>query len=164
MHIMAKQVSAGILLYRIRKGALEVFLVHPGGPYWRNKDVGAWSIPKGLLEEGDNELAAAKREFAEETGSAIDGEFVALTPLRQASGKIVHAWADEGEIDAASVRSNTFPMEWPPRSGKMQDFPEVDRGGWFALDLAREKILNGQRGFLEQLERRLRAAAGNWRH
>ena len=158
---MAKQISAGILLYRIRKGTLEIFLVHPGGPYWRNKDVGAWSIPKGLLEEGDDELAAAKREFQEETGSAIDGEFVELTPLRQASGKIVHAWVVEGEIDAASVRSNTFPMEWPPRSGKMQDFPEVDRGGWFTLDLAREKILNGQRAFLDQLERRLKAAGGN---
>ena len=148
---MATQISAGILLYRLRKGALEVFLVHPGGPYWRNKDVGAWSIPKGLLEEGDDELAAAKREFEEETGSRVDGEFIELTPLAQPSGKVVHAWAVEGDIDASSVRSNTFRMEWPPRSGKMQEFPEVDRGAWFTLDLAREKILNGQRGFLDQL-------------
>ncbi len=158
---MAKQVSAGILLYRTRKGTLEIFLVHPGGPYWRNKDVGAWSIPKGSLEEGDDELTAAKREFQEETGSPIDGDFVELTPLKQPSGKIVHAWAVEGDIDAASVRSNTFPMEWPPRSGKMQEFPEVDRGAWFALELARQKILNAQRGFVDQLERRLGAAARN---
>jgi len=154
---MARQTSAGVLLYRLRKGALEVFLVHPGGPYWRNKDVGAWSIPKGMLEQGDDELAAAKREFQEETGTAIDGEFLELTPLRQPSGKIVHAWAVEGDIDAASVRSNTFPMEWPPRSGKMQEFPEVDRGGWFTLDLAREKISSGQRGFLDQLQARISA-------
>jgi predicted NUDIX family NTP pyrophosphohydrolase len=158
---MAKQVSAGILLYRLRNGALDVFLVHPGGPYWRSKDVGAWSIPKGLLEEGDDELAAAKREFEEETGSRVDGEFIELTPLKQPSGKVVHAWAVEGEIDAASVRSNTFEMEWPPRSGKMQEFPEVDRGAWFTLDLAWEKILNGQRGFLDQLQARLSAPARN---
>ena len=156
---MVKQISAGILLYRIRKGALEVFLVHPGGPYWRNKDVGAWSIPKGLLEEGDDELAAAKREFQEETGSPVNGEFTALTPLKQPSGKVVHAWAVQGDIDASAVRSNLFPMEWPPRSGKMQDFPEVDRGGWFTLDIAREKILNGQRGFIDQLERWLNGPA-----
>jgi predicted NUDIX family NTP pyrophosphohydrolase len=156
---VANQISAGILLYRLCKGALEVFLVHPGGPYWRNKDVGAWSIPKGLLEEGDDELAAAKREFEEETGSPVDGEFIELTPLKQPSGKVVHAWAVEGDIDASSVRSNTFPMEWPPRSGKMQAFPEVDRGGWFTLDLAREKMLNGQRGFLDQLEKRVSAPA-----
>jgi len=155
---MTKRISAGILLYRLRGEALEVFLVHPGGPYWRNKDVGAWSIPKGLLEEGDDELAAAKREFREETGSPVDGEFIALTPLKQPSGKVVHAWALEGNIDASSVKSNLFPMEWPPRSGKMQEFPEVDRGGWFPLDIAREKILNGQHGFLDQLERRLQLA------
>lgn len=145
-------VSAGILLFRFRGGALEVFLVHPGGPYWRNKDAGAWSIPKGLLEPGDDALAAAKREFLEETGTAPNGEFIALLPLRQRSGKIVHAWAVEGDIDAASVVSNAFSMEWPPRSGTMQQFPEVDRGGWFTLDAAREKILPGQRGFLEQLQ------------
>ena len=156
---MAKQISAGILLYRVRKGALEVFLVHPGGPYWRNKDVGAWSIPKGLLEQGDNELMAAKREFEEETGSPVNGEFVELAPLKQPSGKVVHAWAVQGDIDASSVRSNPFPMEWPPRSGKMQQFPEIDRGGWFTLDIAREKILNGQRGFIDQLERRLNGPA-----
>lgn len=144
-------VSAGILLFRSRGGALEVFLVHPGGPYWRNKDAGAWSIPKGVLEPGDDALAAAKREFLEETGAVPSGEFIALVPLRQRSGKMVHAWAVEGDIDAASITSNEFSMEWPSRSGKMQRFPEVDRGGWFALDEARAKMLSGQRGFLDQL-------------
>jgi predicted NUDIX family NTP pyrophosphohydrolase len=160
---MAKQISAGILLYRIRNGALEVFLVHPGGPYWHNKDLGAWSIPKGLLEEGDDELAAAKREFEEETGSPVDGEFTPLAALKQPSGKVVHAWAVEGDIDASSIKSNTFPMEWPPRSGKMQEFPEVDRGGWFTLAAARERILNGQRGFLDQLERLVESRGGRKR-
>ena len=145
-------VSAGILLFRFRGGKLEVFLVHPGGPSWRHKDAGVWSIPKGLLEPGDDPLAAAKREFHEETGAAPSGEFLALTPLRQRSGKTVHAWAVEGDIDPAAVVSNLFAMEWPPGSGKTRQFPEVDRGGWFTLDGAREKILPGQRGFLEQLE------------
>jgi predicted NUDIX family NTP pyrophosphohydrolase len=157
---MAKPISAGILLYRIRGGALEVFLVHPGGPYWHNKDLGAWSIPKGLLEEGDDELAAAKREFEEETGSPVDGEFIALGSLKQPSGKSVHAWAVEGDIDASSIESNTFAMEWPPRSGKMQEFPEVDRGGWFTLAAARARMLNGQRGFLERLEKLLESRGG----
>lgn len=152
---MTRPISAGILLYRFSERTLEVFLIHPGGPYWRNKDAGAWSIPKGLLEDGDDELSAARREFHEETGSAVDGEFIPLTPLRQPSGKIVHAFAVEGDIDASAIVSNLFPMEWPPRSGKMQEFPEVDRGGWFALDEARRKILTGQRGFIEELERRL---------
>lgn len=154
---MTTPISAGILLYRIRGGALEVFLVHPGGPYWRNKDLGAWSIPKGLLEQGDNPLAAAKREFREETGSSVDGEFVTLAPLRQSSGKMVHAFAVEGDIDAAAIVSNLFPMEWPPRSGRMQEFPEVDRGDWFTLREARDRILSGQRAFLDELERRIGA-------
>ncbi len=156
---MTEPISAGVLLYRIRKGTLEVFLVHPGGPYWRNKDVGAWSIPKGLLDEGDDELAAAKREFQEETGSPVDGEFIALGSLKQPSGKMVYAWAVEGDIDASAIASNTFSMEWPPRSGKMQEFPEADRGAWFTLDVAREKILSGQRGFLDQLQERLQRQA-----
>ena len=155
---MSKDESAGILLYRLRQGATEVFLVHPGGPYWRNKDAGAWSIPKGQLEADDDALAAARREFLEETGSAVSGEFVALAPLRQPSGKTVHAWAVEGDIDAASITSNLFSVEWPPRSGKLQQFPEVDRGAWFALDAAREKMLAGQRGFLDQLQARLDAS------
>jgi predicted NUDIX family NTP pyrophosphohydrolase len=152
---MAKPISAGILLYRFRGETLEVFLVHPGGPYWRGKDAGAWSIPKGELEDGDDELAAAQREFEEETGLRVSGEFVPLEPLRLKSGKIVHAWALLGDIDASSIRSNLFSMEWPPRSGRQQEFPEVDRGGWFTMEAAREKIHAGQMGFLDQLQERL---------
>jgi predicted NUDIX family NTP pyrophosphohydrolase len=152
---MAKQISAGILLFRVCGGVLEVFLIHPGGPYWRNKDAGVWSIPKGLLEQGDDALTAAKREFREETGSPVDGECIALAPLRQPSGKVVHAWAVEGDIDASSITSNVFSLEWPPRSGRQQEFPEADRAGWFTLAAAREKILAGQRGFLDQLEAQL---------
>jgi predicted NUDIX family NTP pyrophosphohydrolase len=147
--------SAGILLYRIIKNNLEVFLVHPGGPYWEKKDDSAWSIPKGEFEAGEYPLAAAKREFKEETGSDVAGEFIALTPLKQPSGKLVYAWAVEGNIDSASIKSNTFSMEWPPHSGKEQSFPEVDKGGWFKISLAREKILIGQRGFLEELQKHL---------
>ena len=152
---VAKRISAGILLYRLRNGTLEIFLVHPGGPFWRGKDLGAWSIPKGEIEEGADTLATARREFEEETGSRVDGEFVALKPLKQRSGKLVHAWALQGDIDASSIRSNTFAMEWPPRSGREQEFPEVDRGGWFTMAAAREKILAGQRGFIDQLEEHL---------
>ena len=152
---MAKRISAGILLYRSRAGMLEVFLVHPGGPYWTRKDAGAWSIPKGEVDEGADELATARREFEEETGSAIHGEFVALTPLKQPSGKLVHAWAVSGDINASSVKSNMFSMEWPPRSGKQKEFPEVDRGEWFSVAAAKEKITAGQRAFLDQLQARL---------
>jgi predicted NUDIX family NTP pyrophosphohydrolase len=152
---VAKRISAGILLYRFRSGTVEVFLVHPGGPFWRGKDIGAWSIPKGEIEEGADTLATARREFKEETGSRVDGEFVALKPLKQKSGKLVHAWALQGEIDASSIKSNAFSMEWPPRSGREQEFPEVDRGGWFTIATAREKILPGQRGFIDQLEESL---------
>lgn len=147
--------SAGILLYRILEGKPEVFLVHPGGPFWVNKDKGAWSIPKGLFEEGEDPLEAAKREFQEETGFVISGDFMELTPLKQPSGKTVYAWAVEGTIDAASVKSNIFSMEWPPQSGKEQKFPEVDRGGWFDLAQAREKLLPGQQGFLIELQIKL---------
>jgi len=148
---MPKRTSAGILLYRLHGGTCEVFLVHPGGPYWRGKDAGAWSIPKGELEEGDDPLAAAQREFHEETGRRLSGKLVALAPIRQPSGKLVHAWATQGDIDASSVKSNTFSMEWPPHSGRQQQFPEVDRGEWFEIAAAREKILRGQRPFLDQL-------------
>lgn len=153
---MPRTTSAGILLYRVRAGAAEVFLVHPGGPYWAKKDAGAWSIPKGECHEGEDPLAAARREFREETGSPIAGEFVALTPLRQPSGKLVRAWAVMGDIDVGSLISNTFTLEWPPRSGEQQEFPEVDRGAWFDLATARTKILSGQRGFVDELEARLR--------
>jgi predicted NUDIX family NTP pyrophosphohydrolase len=152
---MAKVNSAGILLYRLNSGTLEVFLVHPGGPFWARKDAGAWSIPKGEYEPGADALEAARREFLEETGSPIAGDFSALTPLKQRSGKTVHAWAVEGDIDAATMTSNLFSMEWRPRSGRQQQFPEVDRGAWFTLPDAREKILAGQRAFLQELERLL---------
>jgi predicted NUDIX family NTP pyrophosphohydrolase len=143
--------SAGLLLYRRRRGVLEVFLVHPGGPFWAGKDGGAWSIPKGEYAPGEDPLAAANREFQEETGCAAAGEFLPLTPLKQPSGKIIHAWAVAGDCDATAIRSNTFSLEWPPRSGRRQDFPEVDRAAWFTLAAAREKILRGQLGFLEEL-------------
>jgi predicted NUDIX family NTP pyrophosphohydrolase len=145
--------SAGLLLYRIRGGALEVFLAHPGGPFWAKKDLGVWSIPKGEIDEGEELLGAARREFEEETGFRPEGIFRQLTPVRQRSGKIVHAWAVEGDCDPTALRSNTFTLEWPPRSGRMQEIPEVDRGGWFAVDLAKEKILEGQRGLLDELRR-----------
>ena len=151
---MSTKRSAGILLYRRRAGRLEVLLAHPGGPWWRNKDAGAWGIPKGLIDAGEDPLAAARREFEEETGQpAPAGEAIALTPLRQASGKLVLAWALEGDCDTACIRSNDFPMEWPPRSGQVQQFPEIDRAEWFALDAAREKAIAGQRAFLDELER-----------
>jgi len=146
------RLSAGILLHRRRGRATEVLLVHPGGPFWRKKDLGAWSIPKGEVEPGDDLLDRAKREFAEETGVPIAGSFVPLRPQRQAGGKLVHAWALEGDIDAAAIVSNRFTMEWPPRSGRQQEFPEVDRAQWFDLETARRKILAGQVGFLAELE------------
>jgi predicted NUDIX family NTP pyrophosphohydrolase len=151
---MPKQ-SAGILLYRNTSDRVEVFLVHPGGPFWARKDEGAWSIPKGEFAEDENPLAAARREFQEETGFSIDGTFKELKPVRQPGGKTVFAWAVEGDIDSSAIRSNHFSMEWPRSSGKTQSFPEVDRGGWFDLDVAKTKILKGQVGFLEQLERAL---------
>lgn len=156
---MAKKWSAGVLLYRMRGGEVEVFLVHPGGPYWARKDDGAWSIPKGEYDVGDDPLATAKREFREETGSELAGSFRALTPLAQPGGKVVSAWAVEGDLDAAIVRSNTFSLEWPPHSGKIQEFPEVDRGAWFDLHTARAKLLPGQRGFLNQLQQLLQDIA-----
>ena len=153
---MAKR-SAGILVYRRGAGALEVLLVHPGGPFWTRRDDGAWTIPKGEIGEGEDALAAARRELLEETGFALDGEFTPLTPVRQRSGKLVLAWALEGDCDASAVKSNTFPMEWPPRSGRMQDFPEVDRAEWFTLPRARVKILEAQAPLLDELERMLHA-------
>ena len=144
--------SAGVLVYRIRGRALEVLLVHPGGPLWKNKDAGAWGIPKGLFEPPEVPLDAARREFAEETGIAIEGRFMPLTPRRLKSGKLLHPFAVEGDLDVAAIRSNTFPMEWPPRSGRHQSFPEVDRGEWFALAEARRRISEGQLPVLAELE------------
>lgn len=156
---MAKKTSAGIILYRIRSEVLEVFLVHPGGPFWAKKDAGAWSIPKGEFEEGIEPLETAKREFREETGSHINGAFIELTPLVQPSGKLIYGWAVSGDIDASSIKSNMFSMEWPPRSGTQQEFPEVDRGEWFAVPQALEKLLPGQHGFLDELQKKLASAA-----
>jgi len=141
-----------LLLYRFHEGTLEVFLVHPGGPFWAKKDLGAWSIPKGEIDEGEDPLEAARREFEEETGFRPEGMFRELTPAKQRSGKIVHTWAVEGDCDSAAIRSNTFSMEWPPRSGRQQEFPEVDRAGWFSIPEAREKILDGQRALMAQVE------------
>ena len=146
---MAK-ISAGILLYRMRAG-LEVFLVHPGGPFWAKKDLGAWSIPKGELGEGEDPRDAARREFTEETGFEVSGELRALPPLRQPGGKIIHAFAIEGDCDPETLRSNVFSMEWPPRSGRQQQFPEADRGAWFPIEEARRRILKGQAPLLDQL-------------
>lgn len=149
---MTARNSAGILLYRVRDGVVQVFLVHPGGPYWARKDEGAWSIPKGEAAADADLLATACREFHEETGSRLEGDPVPLQPLKQPGGKIVHAWAVRGDIDASSICSNLFAIEWPPRSGKTREFPEVDRAGWFDPAAARQKLLPGQRGFLDQLQ------------
>lgn len=153
---MGKKLSAGILLYRRRGPTLEVFLVHPGGPYWASKDDGAWSIPKGEYSEREDPLATARREFAEETGFHVTGSFRPLMPLTQPSGKVVSAWAVKGDLDPATVRSNSFSLEWPPHSGKRQEFPEVDRGAWFDIPTAHMKLQPGQRGFLDQLEELLK--------
>jgi predicted NUDIX family NTP pyrophosphohydrolase len=149
--------SAGILLYRSGPDGPEVLLVHPGGPFWAKRDDGAWSIPKGEYEDGEDPRAAALREFEEEIGSALDatGELVELGDVRQRNRKVVTAWAAEGDVDASAVRSNTFAMEWPPRSGRTQEFPEVDRAEWFSLARARDKLIEAQTAFLDRLEERL---------
>jgi predicted NUDIX family NTP pyrophosphohydrolase len=144
--------SAGILLYRLRDGEPEVLIVHPGGPFWARKDAGAWSIPKGEYDDGEDPHACALREFEEETGTLLDPDELAdLGEVRLRSGKQVTAWAVEGDLDADTVVSNTFEMEWPPRSGRRQEFPEVDRAGWFALDEARAKLNPAQGAFLDRL-------------
>jgi predicted NUDIX family NTP pyrophosphohydrolase len=144
--------SAGLLIHRTRGSAREVFLVHPGGPFWAKKDDGAWSIPKGEYGAGEDPLAVAKRELQEETGLQVDGEFVKLEPIRQAGGKLVTAFAIAADVDARQIRSNHFEMEWPPRSGRRQQFPEVDRASWFAFAEARVKLLKSQLPLLDQLE------------
>jgi len=143
--------SAGIALYRRMGGGIEIFLVHPGGPFWAAKDEGAWSIPKGLCAADEDALAAARREFAEETGVDVDGDFVELGAFRQPSGKIIQAWALQGDCDPARLKSNLFAMEWPPRSGRQQEFPEVDRAGWFAPRDAVIRIVAGQRPIIAAL-------------
>jgi predicted NUDIX family NTP pyrophosphohydrolase len=148
---MAKR-SAAILLFRRGGGGLEVLLVHPGGPFWAKKDLGAWSLPKGEYDASEDALSAARREFEEETGVRLEaGTFLPLGELKQPGGKVVTAWALEGDIDPALVKSNLFEMEWPPKSGKRQTFQEVDRADWFSLEAAQDKILKGQAGFLARL-------------
>jgi predicted NUDIX family NTP pyrophosphohydrolase len=147
---MAKQ-SAGLLMFRVTSGQLEVFLVHPGGPFWAKKDLGAWSIPKGEFSPDEEPLAAAQREFEEETGCQANGPFIPLAVITQRGGKRVQAWAVEGDCDPAQLRSNVFSLEWPPKSGKQQEFPEVDRAEWFSVSVALEKILPGQRDFVIEL-------------
>jgi predicted NUDIX family NTP pyrophosphohydrolase len=147
--------SAGILLFRREARGLEVLLVHPGGPFWAKKDEGAWSIPKGEIEPGEDPLAAAQREFSEELGATANGEFLELEPITQAGGKRVLAWALAGDFDPAQLQSQTFTMEWPPKSGRQQAFPEVDRAAWFELRSARRKILGGQAPLLDQLSSKL---------
>ncbi len=144
--------SAGILLYRDGTHGLEVLLVHPGGPFWARRDAGAWSIPKGEYGDDEDPRACALREFAEETGTVLPpGELVELGSVTQKSGKVVSAWATEGDLDADAVRSNTFTIEWPPRSGRSATFPEIDRAGWFGLEAAREKVVPAQADFLDRL-------------
>ena len=150
--------SAGLLCYRRSAGRLEVLLVHPGGPFWAGKDDGAWTIPKGEVLDGEGPLEAACREFREETGHAPGGTFIALDPVRQAGGKLVLAWAFEGDLEPSSIRSNSFSMEWPPRSGRHRAFPEIDRAAWFTVSRARAKILSGQGALLDQLEARITGA------
>ncbi|HKH72667.1 MAG TPA: NUDIX domain-containing protein [Vicinamibacterales bacterium] len=154
---MAKK-SAGLLLFRRTPAGVEVLLVHPGGPLWAKKDEGAWSIPKGEIDADEEPLAAARREFEEELGSPVSGEFIALAPIRQASGKVVHAWAVEADFDPATFTSGMFSMEWPPRSGRQQEFPEVDRAEWFSIDDARRKINKAQIELLDQLVHTARRA------
>ena len=150
----AKQ-SAGILLYRRIFSGVEVFIVHPGGPFWKNKEEGAWSIPKGEFDDDENSLDAAKREFFEETGISLTGEFIELQPVKLKSGKKVFAWAIEKDIDAENIFSNNFEMEWPLRSGKFQSFPEIDKGEWLSIEAAKKKINVMQVDFLEQLHTKL---------
>jgi predicted NUDIX family NTP pyrophosphohydrolase len=147
---MAKQ-SAGILLYKTTTTGLMVFLVHPGGPFYKNKDDGVWSIPKGEFLDDEDALVAAKREFFEETGYAIEGIFSKLKPAKLKSGKLIYAWAVEGDIDALTIASNIFTIEWPPKSGKMQAFPEVDRAWWFDVEMAKPKINAAQVGLIDEL-------------
>jgi predicted NUDIX family NTP pyrophosphohydrolase len=156
------KISAGLLMYRVREGAVEVLLVHPGGPFWARKDLGAWSAPKGLVEQGEAPLAAAKREFEEETGMRPPGGgegdgYLPLGAIKQRGGKTVHAWAFAGDCDADAVKSNVMQMQWPPRSGKWIMVPEVDKAGWFSLDDARVKILEAQAELLDRLGAALRA-------
>ena len=146
------KLSAGILVYRLKNDEIEVFLCHPGGPFYKNKDSAVWTIPKGEFDENEEAFTAAKREFKEETGQEIRGDFIPMRPIRYKDGKkIVYAWAVNGNIDATNIKSNTFPLEWPPKSGKFMEVPEVDRGGWFNIEVAKQKILPSLSLLLEDL-------------
>jgi predicted NUDIX family NTP pyrophosphohydrolase len=153
------KVSAGLLMYRVRDGELEFLLAHPGGPFWADRDAGAWTIPKGEIETGEEPLAAARREFEEEVGFKAAGEFIPLTPIQQRSGKIVHAWAFTGDCDPSVVTSGTFKMDWPPKSGRFQDCPEVDRAGFFRMAEAKQKINPAQVPLLDELAWKVRQGA-----
>lgn len=146
--------SAGILLYRMKDGELEVFLVHPGGPFWQKKDIGAWTIPKGEFTT-EEPLTAAKREFEEETGKRLTGNFIELSPIKQKAGKTILAWAVEGDIDASAISSNTFTIEWPPGSGKKREFPEIDRAHWFTVEEGQQKINPAQAALIAELQAKL---------
>lgn len=149
--------SAGILLYRWNNQMLEVLLVHPGGPFWAKKDLGTWSIPKGEFTDDETPLTAAKREFEEETGQPVNGDFMELIPIRLKSGKIIYAFALESAFDETKIKSNNFTMEWPPKSGKQQEFEEVDRGEWFNVKVAKQKLNEFQAAFIDDLETRLKS-------
>ncbi|HLP51391.1 MAG TPA: NUDIX domain-containing protein [Chitinophagales bacterium] len=148
---MPKQ-SAGILFYRLQNKTLEVLLVHPGGPYWSKKDLAAWSIPKGEIEGDEEPILAAQREVEEELGIAVAGNWLPLTPIKQKSGKVVHAWAVQHDLDATNIKSNQIDIEWPPKSGLRKSIPEVDKAAWFTIPIAKEKIIAAQTAFLTELE------------
>jgi predicted NUDIX family NTP pyrophosphohydrolase len=154
------RISAGLLMYRHCEGALQILLVHPGGPFFKNKDAGAWSIPKGELDPDEDPLLAARREFGEELGLTPSGPFLPLNPVKQKGGKTIQAWACEGECDPSTIVSNTFTLEWPPKSGRMQEFPEVDRAAFFDPVTAREKINSGQIPLIDQLETLVQTKSG----
>jgi predicted NUDIX family NTP pyrophosphohydrolase len=156
IEVTRSKFSAGLLMFKSCDGQVRVLLVHPGGPFWKKKDEGAWSIPKGECDQAEDPLDAAKREFEEETGIKPHGDFVALDQIKQPSGKVIIAWAFEGDCSPSEIRSNTFSMEWPPHSGLQQEFPEVDRADWFTLSDAQKRIVKGQIGFLDRLVARLR--------
>ena len=151
----AKRKSAGILLYRFRDEHIQLFLVHPGGPFWANKDQGAWTIPKGEFQDGEEPLITAKREFFEETGKALSGNFIELTPILQKAGKLVYAYATQGDLDEKKMKSNTYKVEWPPKSGKWKSYPEVDKGDWFSVEESKKKINAAQIAFVDELLQKL---------
>lgn len=151
---MAKN-SAGILLYRLKNKILEVLIVHPGGPFWAKKDLGAWSIPKGEFSNEEIPLEAAIREFEEEMGDQVKGDFIPMTPVRQNSGKLVYAFALEQDFDNSKIKSNTFTLEWPPKSGKLQEFPEIDKGDWFDFNTAKQKLNEKQANIIDELVQKL---------